>query len=887
MKIFLFLVFSWEQKVNYKIDLELDTLTQILMGHQKITYKNFSPDTLRGLYLYLYTNGLKNFDTEATEVLFKNCLFSFSKIFGKFIEDAFIEIDSIKIRNQKVNFKIDETVLWVPLLEKLKPEDSLNLLIFFRTKVPKILKFRAGRNSKHYDFGQFFPVLCVYDKKGWHNRKWDFFSEFYHNFSNFYVKVKLPGNYIVAGVGECLSKNDTLVTQEEKEVIFKADNVVDFFFSCSPLFLFQDTLIDSTHIISFYKKENKAYKDSFLIRTVRAYAFLKELFGEYPYKWLKAVDGLIEGGMEYPGVILCGDDDFSLILHEVAHTYFMGALANNQADEAWLDEGGATFITDFYEFKKEKNLGIFYKNSKQITEIIREGSDDTLLLPAHAFKNYYFTVYSKGSHIYAMLLNIMGEEKFKEFLREYYRDFKFKHPDTDSFFNKAEKIYGETLEYIKNYYVKSLPVPDFGIKEVKKIKAKDKWLSKIKIKNSGNTFYPLDVYVINQKDTVKFKLKPFKKDTLIEVYTDFEPKRYALDPYNFSLDIKRIDNFYPTRFEKKLSLIHNPEDESLYLNYFPFAFYSPKSGLSPGINYIFSYIRRYPYFEGEIYYSSKEKIFYYNIKYSFFFPYIKPENIIYLKSLGFEKNYYFCAGLDKIFRKHLKDPKSAYFNLEFVYKDSKVESRFFDNVNYGGFKLGITLFPKTDLFSNRLGISTEIYPQKVSGDLSFRKIFFIYESTLSPFSDDVNELFPLKLKFNFYYGKIEGNFPKQEYISNFSNSFYDILDLKIERNFILSGNYTFVNEGVFLKGYNLLKFKKLFLFSLEKSFKHIGFFYEKILWGEDNLWNFGLIFRKDFYKNKIRINIYLPLYINNPKFNSERRNFDFRLKINLKFFDIT
>ncbi|MEN3044168.1 MAG: M1 family metallopeptidase [Candidatus Hydrothermales bacterium] len=883
MKIILFFIIFWEQKVNYKINLELDTFTQILKGCEEITYKNFSPDTLSELYLYLYTNGLKNFNTEATKVLFKDYVVSFLSITGKFLKDAFTEIDSIKIKNKKIKFKLDETILQIFLSEKLKPKDSINFSIFFRTKIPKILRYRAGRNFKHYDFGQFFPIMCVYDKKGWHKRKWSFFSEFYHNFSNFLVKIKLPGNYIIAGVGECLSKNDTSVTENEKEVIFKANNVVDFFFSCSPLFLFQDTLIDSTYILSFYRKENKSYKDSFLIRTVRAYNFLKELFGEYPYKWLKAVDGIIDGGMEYPGVILCGNDDFSLILHEVAHTYFMGVLATNQADEAWLDEGGATFITDFYKFKKEKDLKVFYLNTKEITETIREGFDDTLLLPSHAFKNNYFTVYSKGSHIYAMLFDIMGEEKFKEFLKEYYRSFKFKHPDTDSFFKEAEKIYGEPLDYIKNSYVKNLPVPDFGIKEVKKTKAQNKWISKIKIKNYGNTIYPLFVYIINKKDTAKFKLKPFKKDTSIIVYTDFEPQKYALDPYNFSLDIKRLNNFYPVNFEKKLSLIHNSKDENLYLNYYPFVFYSPKSGLSPGINYIFSYIKRFPYFEGEVYYSFKEKKLYHNLKYAFFFPYVKHENVIYLNSLSFEKNYYIMAGYQKRFKKYLKDPKSAHINIEFIYKDSKKGSSFFDSVNYGGFRFGFTLFPRTDLFYSKLDAFIEIYPQKISGDLSFKKISFVYETFLSPFFDEVNEFFPFKFKLKFYYGKIEGNFPKQEYFSNFSNSFYDILNFKIERNFIFSGNYTFIPENGYLKGYRLLKFKKLFLFLLEKSFKNIGLFYEKTLWGEDNFWNLGLFFKKNFHKDKVSINVYLPFYINNPKYNGERRNFDFRIKVNIKF----
>jgi len=881
MKLIFLFLFSWEQKVIYDISVQLDTAQKVLKGYEKIIYKNNSPDTLKTLYLHLYMNAYRSINTYAFNEFFKDYLISLVKILGKMsYKGGFIDIDSIKIEGKKIKYSVDETILEIPPETPLLPGESIEFEIFFKTKLPSYIRYRIGFEGNHYDFGQFYPVMCMYDEKGWHNRRWHFNSEFYHNFSDYTVKIKVPGNFIVAGVGECVSGNDTVKVNGIKEVVFKANNVVDYFFSCDPEFLYQDTLIDSTHIMAFYRKKNESYKDSFLIRAVRSFEWLKELFGEYPYKWLKVVDGVIGGGMEYPGLALCGSDVFSLILHEVGHTYFMGILASNQEDEAWLDEGGTTFQTTYNKVKKENKLKFFYENTKDITSLIREGFDDVLLTPSYAFENNYYSVYTKGSHIYAMLLNVMGEGKFKEFLREYYRRFKFKHPNTDSLFKVAEKIYGGSLLFLKNIYVKGLPVSDFGIEKYKKYKRKDKWINEIKIKNYGNTFYPLDLFLLRGNDTFKTKIGLIEKDTIIKIETDFEPQKIFLDPYNFSLDIKRLNNFYPFNFERKLSFKHRSSDESLSLNYFPSIFYSPKSYVSPGFKMVFSYLYRYPYLKGEIYYSFKIKDIYYNLFFRYSFPFIKWENSVYVNAYGFEKNYVFNIGYEKKFQEYLRDPKKAYFLLEFVYKNSKLKTNFFDDANYGGFNLGFVFSPTIDLLSSSIKAFISIYPERFSGERSFRKFFIKYDlspSLFYPFeSRDFYHLFNLKL----LYGRIEGNFPKQEYFNNYSISSYELLNFFPERNFLLSGDYTFVrDEGVYLKGYKFVKLRDVLSFFISFGIKNFGMFYEKILWGDFNLWDSGIYLRRYFHSQGIDLRIYLPLYISSPELNAEKRNFDLRIKI--------
>ena len=59
--------------------------------------------------------------------------------------------------------------------------------------------------------------------------------------------------------------------------------------------------------------------------------------------------------MEYPTYITLGSFRYfpkgvrtieSLVMHEFTHQYFMGMLASNEKEEAWLDEGFVTYFED-------------------------------------------------------------------------------------------------------------------------------------------------------------------------------------------------------------------------------------------------------------------------------------------------------------------------------------------------------------------------------------------------------------------------------------------------------------------------------------------------------------------------------------------------------------
>src|SRR5690606_33759027 len=80
--------------------------------------------------------------------------------------------------------------------------------------------------------------------------------------------------------------------------------------------------------------------------TVRAFEYMNEHFGRYPYdEYIVAQGG--DGGMEYiMGTLITGDRDLrslvSVTVHELIHAWYQGVLANNENYYHWMDEGFTT-----------------------------------------------------------------------------------------------------------------------------------------------------------------------------------------------------------------------------------------------------------------------------------------------------------------------------------------------------------------------------------------------------------------------------------------------------------------------------------------------------------------------------------------------------------------
>jgi hypothetical protein len=84
---------------------------------------------------------------------------------------------------------------------------------------------------------------------------------------------------------------------------------------------------------------------------------------------------------------------------------------------------------------------------------------------------------------------IVGQENLDKILLEYYREWRFKHPNADDFIRVAEKVSNIQLDWYQDFWVKSIKKIDYGIDSLWEVNGK----TRIRLRMLGQMPMPIDV----------------------------------------------------------------------------------------------------------------------------------------------------------------------------------------------------------------------------------------------------------------------------------------------------------------------------------------------------------------------------------------------------------
>ena len=258
LKTFLFFLLSnffcytqyWQQKIDYKITVDLDDSNSTYKGTQKIVYKNNSPETLKKIYFHLYFNAFQpesDMSIRLKNNSDKNVRFSdnfnkngFSKLSKS--SQGYLKVFNLKQNGSLVKTLKDDTILEVFLNTPIKSGQKTVFELSFQGKVPDVIR-RAGKNSKEniaYSMAQWYPKICEYDIDGWNTDPYTG-REFHGVWGNYDVKIKLNKQYTVAATGYLKNAkqighgyhetNSDDISKEKLTWHFTAPNVHDFTWS--------------------------------------------------------------------------------------------------------------------------------------------------------------------------------------------------------------------------------------------------------------------------------------------------------------------------------------------------------------------------------------------------------------------------------------------------------------------------------------------------------------------------------------------------------------------------------------------------------------------------------------------------------------------------------
>jgi hypothetical protein len=497
----------WQQHVDYKMNVTMNTAAYQYKGNQELIYTNNSPDTLKRVFYHLYNNAFQpgsEMDTRLQSIADPDRrMINKIKVDGKDVKESRIaklkpnEIGYLKISNFKqdgvaATTKEVGTILEVTLAKPILPNTATKLTLDFDGQVPLQIR-RSGRNNVEgveFSMSQWYPKMAEFDFEGWHADPY-IAREFHGVWGNFDVNITIDKDYVLGGSGYLQNPNeigkgyqDTGVTvtypKKTKTLTwhFIAPNVHDFTWAADKNYLHDVYQIPNGATLHFLYKNNPKIIANWKKaepETARLMQFYNQTVGQYPYNQYSIIQGG-DGGMEYAMcTLILGEGSYDgligVIAHEMAHSWFQHVLASNESKHGWMDEGFTSFLED---------LGMNEIAEKKV-ENPHKGSYDGYYFMANSGKElpqsthsdrydfnqiYSITSYSKGDVFLSQLIYVIGRDNVMKTLKRYYNDFKFKHPTPNDIKRTAERVSGANLDWYLTDWTETTNTIDYGIKNV-------------------------------------------------------------------------------------------------------------------------------------------------------------------------------------------------------------------------------------------------------------------------------------------------------------------------------------------------------------------------------------------------------------------------------------
>ncbi|KXG43195.1 M1 family aminopeptidase [Tepidibacillus decaturensis] len=142
--------------------------------------------------------------------------------------------------------------------------------------------------------------------------------------------------------------------------------------------------------------------------------------------------------------------------HELAHQWWYSTVGNNQIEEPWLDEGLTSFSEYLYteQVLKRKNIDVLMKKIKQTTDQLSAEQNVSVLQSIYSYGDLYgLFIYARPAAMLWELKEEFGDQKVKELLQTYYKNYRFKIASTEDFIQTANTVFNKDMSPFFNQWL--------------------------------------------------------------------------------------------------------------------------------------------------------------------------------------------------------------------------------------------------------------------------------------------------------------------------------------------------------------------------------------------------------------------------------------------------
>ena len=318
--------------------------------------------------------------------------------------------------------------------------------------------------------------------------------------ASYMVSVRAPKGWRVI--------HNDLIKEEKTEGEYKFTNFFQtqkfstylFFLASGPYEQFEDHLGNLPIYIHARKSMAKYVDEEKMFDTIKKGLTFYNSYFAYPYPFPKYgqifIPDFAAGAMENPGAVsfherflfrgpvssTTMEDRDNIILHEMAHMWFGDLVTMEWWNDLWLNESFATYAATIAQDRGLKSTfaAVDFLNTKSWghwqDQLVTTHPIETDIPDVRTSKGIFDGItYAKGASALKQLHFYVGDEGFRDGLRDYFKTFAFKNTQRKDFIGAIAKASGKNLDgWTKKWLQTAGPnrvSVDFSCKDNKVIKA--------------------------------------------------------------------------------------------------------------------------------------------------------------------------------------------------------------------------------------------------------------------------------------------------------------------------------------------------------------------------------------------------------------------------------
>jgi hypothetical protein len=442
-----------QARTQYNLNATLDYYAHSVSVTESISYTNITTGTLSDLVLVVEPNRWPG---------------SFS-------------LSSVSWQNgdQVEGYELNNAQLHISLPQLLQIGEKLELRLVYQLALPEIPAPSAevrpvpyGYSARQTNLVDWYAYVPPYRAgTGWlvHPR-WGFGEHQVYEMGDYDVRLSL-----VEPVDNLLIAASAQAVQTETSYTYHLEAARSFALSVSNEYVVQSTSVGGVTVYSYSFSFDKAAGQQALYDTAQAMNLFSSLLLPYPHATLSVVEADFLDGMEYDGLYFLSRGFYNLFdgtpqgyltfiaAHETAHQWWYGLVGNDQALEPWLDEATCTYMEHiFYENvypDVQASLGgslLDWWWYYRVNYYEPTGWVDGALYDFNLFRPYRDAIYLNGAKFMEDLRNLIGDQAFFAFLKDYASSEKYKIANADDFFTILRRHTSENLDgLIEDYFQNS------------------------------------------------------------------------------------------------------------------------------------------------------------------------------------------------------------------------------------------------------------------------------------------------------------------------------------------------------------------------------------------------------------------------------------------------